>query len=254
MSCRGVLRALPLLLAAWPPAAQAQTDEIEIYDAEIAGPGQFDATLHNNFSPDGLKQPRFPGASVSNHSWNGTLETAYGMADWWELGLYMPVYSFSQSGPQFDGGKLRSLFVVPDAAHRTFFYGVNIELSVNNRHWEDHSPSLEIRPILGLHIGKWDLISNPIIDSGFNGPGNASFAPAERIAYNFTGPYAVALEHYADYGPLQAMAPLNRSYQEVFGAVDYKLDTANSFEFGAGFGLTSASDRVLLKLIINHQF
>ena len=45
---------------------------------------------------------------------------------------------------QFDGGKVRSVFVVPDAAHRTFFYGVNFELSINNKHWDDHSPSLEI--------------------------------------------------------------------------------------------------------------
>ena len=30
--------------------------------------------------------------------------------------------------------------------------------------------------------------------------------------------------------------------------------TATSFEFGAGFGLTNQSDRVLMKLIINHSF
>ena len=254
MPCRAVLRLLVLLLAAWPLAAAAQTDEIEVYDAEIADPGQFVATLHNNYAPDGLTQPRFPGATISNHSWNGTLESAYGVMDWWEVGLYMPVYSFSQGAAQFDGGKLRSLFVVPDAAHQTFFYGVNFELSVNNKHWEDHSPSAEIRPILGLHLGRWDLISNPIIDSGFNGVGNANFAPCERIAYNFGGSYAVAMEHYADYGPVRAMTPLNRSYQELFAVADYRLDDKTSFEFGAGFGLNDQSDRMLVKLIVNHSF
>ena len=254
MPSHAAVRLLLLFLLAWPLAARAQTDEIEIYDAQIAEPGQFDAALHNNFAPDGLKLPRFPGATVSNHSWNGTLETAYGLTDWWELGLYMPVYSFSKDTAQFDGGKLRSLFVAPDAAHRTFFYGMNIELSANNKHWENHSPSLEIRPILGLHLGSWDLISNPIVDSGFDGAGSATFSPAERIAYNFAGAYAVAAEHYAGYGPLRAMAPLNRSYQELFAVADYKLDEATSFEIGAGIGLTNASDRVLLKLIINHSF
>ena len=254
MPCRAASRLLPLLLLAWPLAARAQTDEIEVYDAVIAEPGQFDAALHNNYAPNGLTQPRYPGATISNHSWNGTLETAYGVRDWWELGLYMPVYSYAQGTPQFDGGKLRSLFVVPDAAHQTFFYGVNFELSINNKHWEDHSPSLEIRPILGLHLGAWDLISNPIVNSGFNGAGNVSLAPCERIAYNFAGSYAVGMEHYANYGPLQAMTPLNRSYQEVFAVADYKLDEANSFEVGAGFGLTSELDRMLVKLIINHSF
>jgi hypothetical protein len=33
-----------------------------------------------------------------------------------------------------------------------------------------------------------------------------------------------------------------------------KRTQANWFEFGAGFGQTNASDRMLLKLIINHSF
>lgn len=243
-----------LFLIAWPFAAYAQTDEIQVYDAQIAQPGHFEVTLHNNYAPDGLKQPSFPGGTIFNHGWNGTLETAYGVTDWWEVGLYMPVYTFTQGTAQFDGGKLRTLFVVPDAAHKTFFYGVNFELSFNNKHWEDRSPSLEIRPILGLHRGKWDIISNPIIDSGFNGAGNASFAPSERIAYNLTEAYAVAVEHYADYGPIQRAMPFGRSYQELFAVADYKLNEANSFEIGAGFGLNSSSDRMLLKLIVNHGF
>lgn len=254
MPGRAVVRMLLLLLAAWPFAARAQTDEIQVYDAAIAEPGHVEVTLHNNFAPDGLSQPRYPGATVSNHSWNGTLETAYGVADWWELGLYMPVYTFSGGTVQLDGGKVRSEFVVPDAANRTFFYGVNFELSINNKHWDDHSPSAEIRGILGLHLGPWELVWNPIADSGFNGWGNMSLAPAERIAYNFSGSYTLAIEHYADYGPIRAMAPLNRSYQELFAVADYNLDAATSFEVGMGFGLTNQSDRLLIKLIINHAF
>lgn len=243
-----------LLLPAAPVVAHAQTDEIQVYDAEIVEPGKFEMTLHNNYAPDGLKDPAFPGGTVSNHSWNGGLETAYGVTEWWELGLYLPVYTFTQATAQFDGGKVRALFVVPDAAHQTFFYGVNFELSINNKHWEDHSPSLEIRPILGLHLGKWDLISNPIVDSGFNGAGHGTFNPSERIAYNINDTYAVAVEHYAGYGGLNSIQPFSRSYQELFAVADYRINEANSLEGGIGFGLTNVSDRLLLKLIINHDF
>jgi hypothetical protein len=249
-----LFRYLAGLLVAGSIAAHAQTDEIQVYDAQIAEPGHFEVTLHNNYAPDGLKQPAYPGGTISNHSWNGGLETAYGVTDWWELGVYFPVYTFTQGTAQFDGGKVRTLFVVPDAAHQTFFYGMNFELSVNNKHWEDHSPSLEVRPILGLHLGKWDIIWNPIIDSGFNGAGNATFAPAERLAYNINDSYSVAVEHYAEYGAIRATAPLGRSYQDIFAVGDYRLNEANSFELGAGFGLNSASDRLVLKLIINHSF
>ncbi len=246
--------ALLLLLIGVPFGARAQTDEIQVYDATIADPGHFEATLHNNYAPDGLKQPNYPGGTISNHSWNGTLETAYGVADWWELGLYLPVYTFAGGTEQFDGGKLRTLFVVPDAAHQMFFYGINFELSFNNKHWEDHSPSLEVRPIVGLHLGKWDLIANPIVDTGLNGAGHAGFNPSERIAYNLSESYAVAVEHYAGYGALNTIEPFNRSYQVLFAVADYRISEANSVEFGAGFGLTNASDKVLLKLILNHGF
>ena len=67
-----------LLLASTviPAVAWAQTDEIEIYDASIAAPGKFELTVHGNYTPDGLKQPAFPGGVVPNHSLNGAFEGA----------------------------------------------------------------------------------------------------------------------------------------------------------------------------------
>ena len=57
---------------------------------------------------------RFPRRGlVPNHSLNGTPELAYGVTDWWELGLYAP-FAFDQEGRFFsDGFKLRTLFVDP---------------------------------------------------------------------------------------------------------------------------------------------
>jgi hypothetical protein len=74
------------LLAALGTTAKA-TDEIQVYNAAIAAVGQFTIQQHLNYIPLGLKDPPFPGGLVSNHSLNGTPEFAYGVADWWELGL-----------------------------------------------------------------------------------------------------------------------------------------------------------------------
>ena len=46
-----------LLFVVWSTAAFAQTDEIQVYDAEIADPGVLNLMVHNNFAPDGLKTP-----------------------------------------------------------------------------------------------------------------------------------------------------------------------------------------------------
>ena len=74
-------------------AAFAQTDEIQVYDAEIEPQGIFNLMVHSNFTPAGRTAPVFPGAIVADHSFNGTAEWAYGVTPWMEQGLYLPVYT-----------------------------------------------------------------------------------------------------------------------------------------------------------------
>jgi len=146
--------------------ASAQTDEIQVYDAAIAPVGAFNLTLHDNFTPRGNMTPEFPGAVVADKSLNGVAEWAYGVAPWLEAGLYFPLYSITRSGGVlYNGFKLRGLFVTPDAVKREVFYGVNFEFSFNTAHWDARPYTSEIRPIIGTHIGRFDLIFNPILDN-----------------------------------------------------------------------------------------
>lgn len=244
-----------LLCGAIPATVLAQTDEIEIYDASIAEQGKFTLTVHSNYTPDGPRQAAFPGGVVPNHSDNGAFEWAYGAADFLELGLYLPVYTVTNRGnPQLDGAKFRTLWVSPHAKQREFFYGMNFEFSYNVHHWEETRTALEIRPIGGLHEGRWDVIFNPIIDYDFKGIGNAHFAPAERVAYNASQRWAFALEHYSDLGPLQGFDALPQQQHTLWAVTDYTVNDANSVEFGIGHGFTSVSEDVILKLIVNHNF
>jgi hypothetical protein len=165
-------------------SAHAQTDEIQVYDAEINSPGQFSLQLHNNFTPIGRKLPDLEGGIAPNHTLNGVPEWAYGVSDWLELGAYVPLYSWTGNGRfLIDGAKLRAEFVVPHAQDRSFFYGVNFELSFNARYWEPTRNSGEILPIIGGRIIPVDLIINPILDTSFQGRGSLDFSPAARVAY-----------------------------------------------------------------------
>ncbi|HLK32287.1 MAG TPA: hypothetical protein VKT29_04305, partial [Terriglobales bacterium] len=107
--------AIALLLAVFLCAApaRAQTDEIQVYDAEIEPPGIFNLMIHSNFTPLGRTTAAFPGATVADRSFNGTAEWAYGVTPWFEQGLYLPVYTFysTNQGAVINGFKLRELFV-----------------------------------------------------------------------------------------------------------------------------------------------
>lgn len=250
-------RCAPLLLAcllpAISPVAGAQTDEIQVYDAEIAAPGTLNLTWHNNFTPDGREQPGFPGGIVPNHALNGVPEWGYGVADWFEAGAYVPVYTRTADGAWlFDSVKLRALFVTPDAAARGFFYGLNFELSYNSPHWEPSRYSGEMRAIIGWHLGPYDLIVNPILDTDFNGFGRLDFAPAARAAYRLSSRFTVALEEYADFGPLQHLSSGAAQQQTAFAVIDYGSG-GNGIEFGIGKGLTRASDSTVVKLMLMHD-
>src|SRR5450432_638534 len=152
-------------------AAKA-TDEIQVYNAGIAAPGQFTIQQHLNYIPLGLKDPPFPGGLVSNHSINGTPEFAYGVTDWWEVGLYLP-FAIQDQKFYSDSFKLRSLFVSPHADQSNFFYGVNFELSNTTPVFSQTRFALEVRPIIGVRNADYELIVNPIVDIGFGKYGQA---------------------------------------------------------------------------------
>jgi len=246
---------LATFLCAAPPVILAQTDEIQVYDAEIADRGVFNLMTHFNFTPIGRKSPGFQGGLIPNNSVNGALEFAYGVRDWFEQGLYMPVYSpFSEGrGPSFNGFKVRELFVRPQAKDHTFFYGVNFEFSVNRLYWEPRRITSEVRPIIGLHLKPVDLIFNPIVDTDYTGGfGNLEFVPATRIAYNVNEKWALAVEEYADLGPLRHFEALHDQFHEIWTVVDHKIKGVN-VEAGVGVGVTAASDRLTLKLMLSRD-
>ena len=47
------------------PEAFSQTDEIQVYDADINSPGQLSLQLHNNYTPIGRKISDFRGGIVA---------------------------------------------------------------------------------------------------------------------------------------------------------------------------------------------
>lgn len=245
---------LVLATLAAPRAARAQTDEIQVYDASIAPLHEGNLTTHTNFTPDGATTPFAPGVLISNHSINGSLEWAYGAEPWLELGLYFPLYSFGGGrGPSVDGGKLRFLFVRPNADDHKFFYGMNFEFSYNARHWDPRRYTSEIRPIIGWRLRPWDLIFNPVLDNNWAGVSALQFNPCARVAYHLNPRWAVAGEEYAQRGTLARLLPPNRQFQQVWGVADH-YGKVWDVEAGFGLGVTPASDALTLKLLFSRNF
>ena len=228
------------------------TDEIQVYNAGIADVGQFTIQQHLNYIPLGVKEPPFPGGLISHNSINGTPEFAYGLTDWWEVGLYLP-FSIKDQKFYSDAFKLRTLFVSPHAADRNFFYGVNFEFSNETPPFAQTRFAMEIRPIIGVRNSTYEFSVNPIVDIGFGKYGEADFTPAARVARKFGDDLYAGFEYYADFGKIGDFKPLPEQQHTLFAVTDFKLGELG-VNFGVGYGLTPASDRWVVKTIIGYAF
>jgi hypothetical protein len=250
MHSRWIVRiTLSALLAAVPMGAAHAVDEIQVYNAEIDKVGQFSLENHFNYTFNGRRQPDFPGGLIPDRALNGTPELAYGVTDWYEAGLYLP-YAIDRDGNFYSNGfKIRHLFVVPDAAKREFFYGVNFEFSYTRPKFSDTLFAAEIRPILGIRKGDYEFIVNPIVDMGFGKNGDIEFAPAARLARRLGEDFWLGVEYYTTLGPFNGFLPFEEQQHNIFGVVDFKLGRFD-INAGLGYGLTGGSDRLIAKLII----
>ena len=138
-------------------AADQVHDEIQVYNAEIAEVGQWTYQQHLDYAAVEQTQPEVP-ADFRRTTACRARRDAYGITDWWEAGFYLP-FAVTGSGQLLsDGAKLRSLFAVPDAAKRSFFYGINFELGYEMPRFASNPWGLEIRPIVGVRNAQWEFV------------------------------------------------------------------------------------------------
>lgn len=237
------------LLAAGPARA---SDEIQVYTGEVAAPREWSLVQHLNYGLRARSGRDHRGALPFRGTVNGTPELAYGVSPWQELGVYLP---FAARDDRFypGGGKLRNLFVSPDAAGRRFFYGLNTELSWAPQRFSQSRWNLELRPILGLNLGRWQVATNPIIGFGIGGHQPSAFLPANRVAYAVREDLAFGVESYSDFGSPGRFPAASRQAHQLFAVTDFRIGTVD-VHLGLGRGLTAATDRWAVKTILGFSF
>jgi hypothetical protein len=248
----GLCAAALAAFAVSPHPARA-ADEIQLYNAEIADVGQFTVQQHLNYAFVGRKQPDFPGGFAPNHALNGTPEFAWGITEWFELGLYVPWAVDGEGRFLSNAFKLRTLFVTPNADKKSFFYGLNFEYDYTTAPFSQTLFAMEIRPIIGWRNPQWEFIVNPIVDLGFGRFGDIDFLPAARLARKITDDLQLGVEYYSDLGRPGRFLPFEQQGHNIFAVADFKIGVID-VDFGIGYGLTEGSDRWMAKTILTYAF
>jgi hypothetical protein len=116
---------------------------------------------------------------------------------------------------------------------------------------------VEFRPIIDKKWGPWYLALNPTFGLSLSGESagqGLNFNPALKIGYDLTRKIAAGIEYYGGLGPVRRLDPLSQQQQQLFAVTDLNLGPDWEVNFGLGFGLTEATDHLVVKLILGRRF
>jgi hypothetical protein len=190
-----------------------------------------------------------------NHQTHLTLEPSLGLTDWWEIGGYLQSTLRPDGQLDYAGVKLRSKFVRPALAFDRFRLGINLEVSAIPARYERDRLGAEVRPIVAFTAsgGRLAFAVNPILDFALTAPAASegpAFEPALSAVYIVAGLLSAGLELYSDFGPIAHPLAVSAQQHYLFEVVNVLRWKRLELNAGVGEGLTAASNRLVVKLIL----
>jgi hypothetical protein len=239
-----------------PSVAAQENYEIQVYPSETVAPGRLMVELHSNFTLEGEKQV-IDGVRPSEHALHETIELTYGFTSWFETGFYVFTSARSGEGWQWVGDHVRPRVRAPESWHWPVGASLSMEFGYQRRVYSPDTWTWEIRPIIDKQLGRWYLSLNPVVDKAVHGA-NASrgfeFSPNFKASYAVTRVATIGIEYYGALGPLTRFDSGPQQQHQIVPTLDLNVSPDWELNFGAGFGVTRATDRFLLKMIIGRRF
>ena len=229
--------------------------EIQVYGAETMDKGQTMFEIHSNYTAKGGKDI-VKGVLPSWHSIHETLEITHGITDNFELGFYLFTNYTPQHGWRVIGTHLRPRIAAPEKWKLPVGLSLSAEIGFQNKEYSAETFSMEIRPIIDKTWGKFYVSFNPVLGVTFTGvekPSAPAFAPNLKTSLAVSSKVSLGAEYYGDLGPLNNFDKLPEQNQAVFFVADLYLNPKWEINFGPGFGLTDATDGLVLKMILGRR-
>jgi hypothetical protein len=230
--------------------------EIQVYGSETVAPGTTMVELHSNVAALGTTQTE-DGIVRSQGAFHETLEITHGWTSWFETGFYVFTSIQPDSTWQWVGDHIRPRVRAPESWRLPVGLSLSTEIGYQQRSFSTDTWTLEIRPIIDKQWGAWYVSFNPVFGLAIKGEHaghGLDFSPSFKIAYDITPKITGGIEYYAALGPVSRFDRLKDQQQQIFPVIDLNLGPQWEFNFGVGVGLTSATDRLIVKMILGYRF
>ena len=251
---------LPLVLAMSLPALDAQARHFKVYGYGTPAAGEAELVYWTDYVAKSDVAMDFFGKTGVDRGqlWAHTLEVEYGLTDRLTVAAYADFEQPDGEDFKFVQGRVvaaRYRFGEPRA--RFFDSAVYVEYYLPRAAWQNKArEKLELRLILEKDLNGKTLKLNPKIEKLTSGPDvneGLEFEYGASLYSPWSGRFQWGLEIYGSIGQLVDIKPRDEQRHYVVPAISWKLTPSLKWNLGSAFGLTDASDDVVIKSILEWE-
>lgn len=250
----GLMAAVALVLTTSGAWAGSQSFDWLVDQVPEMSPGTVDSTLIQSYVPKGHGAGA-DGTVATGNLTRTAVRTMYGLTDHVALMYQLNLARPNGQSYQYEGSEFGAHFRFYEGEGWKLGGAVEIEWQRAPGFVED-ALGLDLHPIVERDFGPVTVLLNPIVEKSLVGPDQGrgmDAGYAAQVLYHFMDRYSAGLEFYGDKGRiLDGGSPHTQDHYIMpvvngsFGGFDLSA--------GPGFGLTSASDRVVLKFNLRYAF
>ena len=246
---------IAVTLLAINKAGAQQGYEFEVYGAETGRVGPSELELQVNYVPDGIRIG--DGESLPGHrSFRSSIEYTHNLRTWLAGSAYVTAFAGQGRDLSYVGNRFRLTAIAPEKWSLPFALGVANEVIYARAPYSENRWAYELTPIIAKDFGSFSVRLNPAFERGIgaNSESEIEFEPRGQVAYRLGDEAKFALEYYAGLGGISEGYPLREQRHQLFGRVTGEIGRGLELGFGAGRGLTAASDRWVIATSIEYEF
>jgi len=228
--------------------------EIQIYEASLVEKHHTMFELHTNYTAIGSTVPAND-MFYSDNLFHATLEVTHGFTKWMEVGAYVFTSIGSDGRTGFAGTHIRPRVACPESMNLPVGLSLSGEFGYQKLGFFGNHWIVEFRPIIDKKAGNFYFSFNSTVDwLADKGPKRGwQFNPCFKASYE-TGKLIPGLEYYMGLGYFGQFDPFPAQKHQLFMSFDYDISSDWEFNAGIGTGLSSGSDKLILKCIIGRRF
>jgi len=252
---RWILVFILALSRVWYTCAQ-ENYEIQVYGSETVPNYSTMFEVHSNVTVLGHSES-VNGVVPSQLAWHETVEITQGITPWFEMGAYL--FLSGNKGNyllSYVGNHIRPRFRAPEKWNWPVGVSISAEIGYQRRAYCEDTWTLEIRPVIDKEYKNFYVTFNPAIDysiQGLNHDAGPQFSPAVKLSYKFFHKVEVGVEYYGSIGAFKKIDPLLQQRHQIGPAIDIDISPVWEINVGYMFGLTPATDKGIIKLILGRR-